>query len=132
MRGRRGLQNEPNYLGAVAKDPRPDIAGSTRQRASTQRAVDIDRSARDDLSARSDRTNNGDIALYKDHGLAGAHRVFDHERCRLRFLQRAGRGDWRGHGNYSTGSSVLIVRSIVIASAVEQMLEYGEIKFASI
>ncbi len=27
---------------------------------------------------------------------------------------------------------VLIVRSIVIASAVEQMLEYGEIKFANI
>src|SRR5215470_11838379 len=56
-------------LGPAAEDARLPVAVRTRHRTAAQRAVDVDRAARDDLRARGDRAEHGDVAAREYDGL---------------------------------------------------------------
>src|SRR4051795_11636603 len=59
------------------------VAVHARHGTAAQRAVDVNGAAGNDLGAGADRTQNGDVAFGKDHGLAGAHGAFEQQRSRL-------------------------------------------------
>src|SRR5215468_11276328 len=70
-------------LDPLAEDPRVGIAVHARHGATAQRAIDVDRPARDHLRAGADRAQNRHVAVREDHRLARAHRILQEQRARL-------------------------------------------------
>ena len=64
-----------------AEDPGAPVAGDACDRASAQRAVDVDRAAGDDLRARRNGAQHRHVAIHVLDGLAGADGPFDRERA---------------------------------------------------
>src|SRR5215218_8102231 len=68
----------------AAEDARLPVARRARDRSPAQRAVDVDRAARDDFCARADGSDNGQVAVGEEDRLTGSDRALDHPSRRLR------------------------------------------------